>query len=78
VLVKKPMPNPPHKEKLIKFFKQTEKQNHIELAPHRLMEPFVISDTIRVAMGEHAVLNAHTDRVLRRSKKIRRLNEEKE
>ena len=78
VLVKKPMPNPPHKEKLIKFFKQTEKQNHVEMAPHNLMEPFEISDTIREAMGDHAVLHAHPGRVLRRSERIRRLNEEKE
>jgi len=78
VLVKKPMPNPPHKEKLIKFFKQTEKQNHVEMAPHALMEPYEISDTIREAMGDHVVLNAHPGRVLRRSERIRRLNEEKE
>ena len=78
VLVKKPMPNPPHKEKLIKFFKQTEKQNHVEMAPHNLMEPFEISNTIREAFGDHAVLNAHPGRVLRRSERIRRLNEEKE
>ena len=63
VLVKKPMPNPPHKEKLIKFLKQTERQNHVEMAPHALMEPFEISDTIREAMGDHAVLNAHPGRV---------------
>ena len=42
------------------------------------MEPFEISDTIREAMGDYAVLRAHPGRVLRRSERIRRLNEEKE
>ena len=48
------------------------------MAPHNLMEPFEISNTIREAMGDHAVLHAHPGRVLRRSERIRRLNEEKE
>ena len=48
------------------------------MAPHALMEPYEISDSIREAMGDHPVLNAHPGRVLRHSERIRRLNEEKE
>jgi hypothetical protein len=77
VLVKHPFKKVPRLAQLIKFYNKEEKQNHVQMAPVNLMEPYEISNTIRDAIGEdHAILRARPGRVLRRSARQRRERQE--
>jgi len=77
VLVKHPFEKVPRLAQLIKFYNKEKKQNHVQMVPVNLMEPYEISNTIRNAIGEdHAILRARPGRVLRRSARQRRERQE--
>jgi hypothetical protein len=77
VLVKHPFERVPRLAQLKKFYNKEEKQNHVQMVPLNLMEPYQISNTIRDAIGEdNAILRAHPGRVLRRTARLRRQRQE--
>ena len=77
VLVKKPFPDAPNFNQLKKFYKKEEKENAVEMVPTNLIESYDISQTITNAIGEdHAALQAHPGRLLRRSKRIKKQRRE--
>ena len=73
VLVKHPFERVPRLAQLKKFYNKEEKQNHVQMVPLNLMEPYEISNTISNAIGEdNAILRAHPGRVLRRTARARK------
>ena len=76
-LVKHPFEKVPRLPQLKKFYNKEEKQNHVEIVPVNLIEPYQISNTIRDAVGEdNDVLRARPGRELRRTVRARRQRQE--
>ena len=76
-LVKHPFEKVPRLAQLKKFYNKEEKQNHVEMVPVNLIEPYEISNTIRDAVGEdNDVLRARPGRELRRTARARRQRQE--
>ena len=76
-LVKHPFEKVPRLAQLKKFYNKEEKQNHVEMVPVNLIEPYEISNTIRDAVGEdNDVLRARPGRELRRTVRARRQRQE--
>ena len=75
--MKHPFEKVPRLPQLKKFYNKEEKQNHVEIVPVNLIEPYQISNTIRDAVGEdNDVLRARPGRELRRTARARRQRQE--